>query len=175
MLAFSLSKFMQSHKGPLPGLRAYTFVHNLGMSILSGCLLFCLVVAAVADGRFGSIDALSCNRPKPSVGLLPFTVYIFYLSKMLEFVDTLLLIGTRKRVAWLHVIHHSLTMSCVWHAMDSGLATEVVCTGLNCLVHIFVYFYFALVSYVTTCLSLERPLLSARRLTTTYSLCLPFA
>merc|ERR1711871_976413 len=143
-LAVTLSKFMRSYKGTLPGLQAYTFVHNVGMSVLSGSLLLMLVVAAMAQGRFDSIDVLSCNPPKPSVGLLPFTVYVFYLSKMLEFVDTFLLIGMRKRVAWLHVIHHSMTMSCVWHAMDSGLATEVVCTGLNCLVHVFMYLYFAL-------------------------------
>jgi len=70
-------------------------------------------------------------------------MYIFYLSKAFEFVDTFLLVLTKKKLIWLHKIHHLTTMSLVWHAMKVDLPSEITCGGLNCFVHVIMYLYFA--------------------------------
>lgn len=141
--AMGLAKYVHMRETKLAALDTLTKFHNVGMCLISAVLLALLGVASSGDNRFSDVDTLVCHRPGPNVGLLPFAVYLFYLSKVLTFVDTMLLIGGRKRVAWLHVVHHSLTMVTVWQGMNSRMPTEVVNMGLNCMAHVLLYLYFA--------------------------------
>jgi len=116
--------------------------HNLFMASLSAFMLTMLVYGAVRDGRFASWNAFVCERPGHS-GLIQWAMYVFYLSKMLEFIDTFLLVMSKKKVILLHKVHHLTTMSLVWHSLETDLATEILCGGLNCFVHTLMYAYFA--------------------------------
>mmetsp|Transcript_12564 Transcript_12564/g.24160 ORF Transcript_12564/g.24160 Transcript_12564/m.24160 type:complete len:889 (-) Transcript_12564:363-3029(-) len=114
------------------------------MSFLSAAMLAGMVYGGYIDGRFSSLETAICTRLQPvQPGLVHFSMYVFYLSKMLEFVDTFLLVLSKKKLIWLHKIHHLTTMSLVWHCMHAHIPGEIVCSGLNCFVHIIMYFYFA--------------------------------
>eukprot|EP01104_Vermistella_antarctica_P007052 TRINITY_DN1779_c0_g1_i1.p1 TRINITY_DN1779_c0_g1~~TRINITY_DN1779_c0_g1_i1.p1 ORF type:complete len:1103 (+),score=271.00 TRINITY_DN1779_c0_g1_i1:233-3310(+) len=123
----------------------FAFYHNSAMALLSGSILVGILGGAYLDGRFESIDRLVCQRAPTDqiMGLLPFSMYLFYLSKMTEFVDTFILVLSKKRLTWLHCIHHLTTMSLVWHAMKVDLSSDIVSAGLNCFVHVIMYAYFA--------------------------------
>jgi len=126
--------------------KPFGFVHNLWMSFLSFVMLAGVLYGGFITSRFTSLHAYTCVRPPTEVspGLLQFSMYVFYISKMFEFIDTILLILSKKKLIWLHKIHHLTTMSLVWHAMESNLSFEITAAGLNCFVHVIMYFYFAI-------------------------------
>jgi len=147
---------LRKGKKPPPNLKTISFYYNIMMTIYSLIMFLGYVVGTYQDRRFESLDALICNPPeKKYVGLLPFTMYLFYLSKAVEYTDTALLIFNNKDVIWLHKIHHLTTIGMVWHSMVAGLPTDIIGGGLNSFVHIIMYGYFAspcrvLRSWITT-------------------------
>ena len=83
----ALTKAMKGRAKP-GWVKPFARVHNYLMSFLSAALLAALVWGAHVDGRFTSWSAFTCKRPHPRKGLVEFAMYAFYLSKMLEFVDS---------------------------------------------------------------------------------------
>ena len=123
--------------------------HNLFMSVFSLAMLFGLVYGGIIDGRFASYDTMVCNPPGEekslrSTGLVAFSMFVFYLSKVTEFADTFIIVLRNKPVIWLHKVHHLTTMSLVWHCMRyPHLPACLLCAALNCFVHVIMYFWFA--------------------------------
>mmetsp|Transcript_43259 Transcript_43259/g.84785 ORF Transcript_43259/g.84785 Transcript_43259/m.84785 type:complete len:1343 (-) Transcript_43259:236-4264(-) len=114
------------------------------MSALSLLMLIGLVVGGLQQNRFNSMNTFLCKRTETvQPGLVQFSMWVFYLSKMFEFIDTFLLVLSKKKLIWLHKIHHLTTMSLVWHAQHINLPSEILCAALNCFVHVIMYFYFA--------------------------------
>eukprot|EP00121_Abeoforma_whisleri_P005883 Awhi_evm2s5336 len=125
-------------------LNTFAYAHNMFMSFLSLIMLVGIIAGAIQYNRFSSVTTFGCRRTTDiQPGLLQFSMYIFYLSKMLEFIDTALLVLNGKNLIWLHKIHHLTTMSLVWHAMKVNAPSEIACAGLNCFVHVIMYFHFA--------------------------------
>nr|POE89136.1 putative elongation of fatty acids protein [Quercus suber] len=84
-------------------------------------------------------DYIICFPPNTSPsGPLFFWAYIFYLSKILEFGDTLLIILTNsiQRLTFLHVYHHAtvLIMCYLWLHTSQSLFPVALIT--NALVHL---------------------------------------
>lgn len=141
-MLFLVTNYMKDRKRP-SWVPAVSFVHNLNMSVLSLVMLIGLIAGAVWDKRFDSLDAFGCRPAADYVGAVPFWMYVFYLSKMLEFIDTFLLVLSKKDLIWLHKVHHLTTMSLVWHAMVNNYALDLISAGTNCIVHTIMYLYFA--------------------------------
>jgi hypothetical protein len=115
--------------------------HNIALSAFSGLLAGYLLVIAARDGRFESHDALHCHPTlSPEYEHI---IYLFYLSKLWEMLDTVLLIAAKKPVIWLHKIHHSSTLSIVGAHYYGTVPFEIVGVFDNLLVHTFMYAYFA--------------------------------
>eukprot|EP01104_Vermistella_antarctica_P006007 TRINITY_DN16742_c0_g1_i1.p1 TRINITY_DN16742_c0_g1~~TRINITY_DN16742_c0_g1_i1.p1 ORF type:complete len:303 (+),score=51.14 TRINITY_DN16742_c0_g1_i1:29-910(+) len=139
-----LKSVAKSQKEKPTWLRGFAFYHNVVSSLLALFMLVGFVYGAMLEGRFESWDNLYCQLPKEiQIGIVPFCMYLFYLSKMLEFVDTGLLILGKKNLTWLHTIHHLTTMSLVWHCMAVKFPIDVLPAAANCLVHFIMYLYFA--------------------------------
>ncbi|XP_028800904.1 elongation of fatty acids protein A-like [Neltuma alba] len=88
-----------------------------------------------------------CLPPNtPPSGPVFFWAYIFYLSKILEFVDTLLILlsGSIQRLTLLHVSHHVvvINMCYVWLWTSQSLFPVVLVT--NASVHVLMYAYYLL-------------------------------
>ncbi|MBA0705120.1 hypothetical protein Golax_017333 [Gossypium laxum] len=79
-------------------------------------------------------------------GPLFFWAYIFYLSKIVEFTDTLLIIlsGSMKRLSFLHVYHHSMVVIMCYICLDSAQSSVPMVLITNCVVHVVMYTYYLL-------------------------------
>ncbi|KAH9751731.1 Very-long-chain 3-oxoacyl-CoA synthase [Citrus sinensis] len=126
-------------------LKPITAVHNLTLLLLSlvmavGCTLS--IVLHSPDLRH-----TLCFPPtiSPS-GPLFFYAYIFYLSKILEFLDTLLIIlsNSIQRLTFLHVYHHAtvVVMCYLWLQTKQSLFPIALVT--NASVHVIMYGYYLL-------------------------------
>ncbi|KAK9096008.1 hypothetical protein Sjap_021505 [Stephania japonica] len=126
-------------------LRIISAVHSLLLVLLSltmalGCALSTLTQAP--DIRW--IFCFPANHTPPR-GPVFFWAYIFYLSKILEFGDTalILLSNSIRRLTFLHVYHHSvvLVMCYVWLETSQSLVPVALVT--NAAVHVVMYWYYA--------------------------------
>ncbi|XP_038682647.1 elongation of fatty acids protein 3-like [Tripterygium wilfordii] len=134
---------------PLPSLGSHilkpiTAVHSLTLFLLSFimCLGCTLSIMTTHEPRH-----TICFPPHtPPTGPLFFWAYVFYLSKILEFVDTILIILAKsfQRLTFLHVYHHAtvLVMCYLWLQTSQSLFPVALVT--NSLVHVFMYCYYLL-------------------------------
>ncbi|ESW20492.1 hypothetical protein PHAVU_006G213700 [Phaseolus vulgaris] len=126
-------------------LKPITALHNLLLLLLS--LLMLLGTSLTLLTHTPHLHWAICFPPhtKPT-GPLFFWAYIFYLSKILEFLDTLFIILSRstRRLTFLHVYHHStvLLMSYLWLQTSQSLFPVALLT--NASVHVIMYAYYFL-------------------------------
>ncbi|XP_050209658.1 uncharacterized protein LOC126660290 [Mercurialis annua] len=125
---------------PITAIQSFTlFLLSLIMAI--GCTL------SIIYHHKHDLTHIICFPPhtKPS-GPLFFWAYIFYLSKILEFVDTLLIIlsNSIKRLTFLHVYHHStvVIMCYLWLSTCQSLFPIALVTNAG--VHVLMYWYYFL-------------------------------
>lgn len=127
-------------------LRRITVLHNLILLLLSlimavGCTLSTLSQMP----NYPWIFCFPTNHTPPR-GPVFFWAYIFYLSKLLEFIDTFLIIfsGSNRRLSFLHVYHHSLVvvMCYIWLSTSQSLFPVALVT--NASVHVLMYAYYLL-------------------------------
>lgn len=74
---------------------------------------------------------------------LYFWYFVFYLSKMYEFIDTLILILRKKPLIFLHVYHHIITLALCWLMLDDRMAIQWLSSMANTLIHTFMYYFYA--------------------------------
>ncbi|XP_027193331.1 fatty acid elongase 3-like [Cicer arietinum] len=126
-------------------LKPLTALHNLTLSILS--LTMAIGTSLTILTHTPNLRSTICFPPQtPPSGPLFFWAYIFYLSKFLEFLDTLFIILSRsiKRLSFLHVYHHSTVplMSYLWLHSSQSLFPIALLT--NSSVHVIMYSYYFL-------------------------------
>ena len=128
-------------------LRPVAAVHSLVLLALS--LLMSAGAALSIAAAPSPHDAVFCLAPgTPARGPLFFWAHVAYLSKFLEFGDTLLILLSgsrhRRRLSGLHVFHHAtaVVMGRVWLDTSQSLTTAVV--FVNSSVHVVMYGYYFL-------------------------------
>ncbi|XP_050231100.1 uncharacterized protein LOC126680096 [Mercurialis annua] len=131
-------------------LKPITAIHSLTLLLLSlimalGCTLS--IIHHHTHDHDHDLTHIICFPPytKPS-GPLFFWAYIFYLSKILEFVDTLLIIlsNSIQRLTFLHVYHHAtvVIMCYLWLSTSQSLFPIALVTNAG--VHVLMYLYYFL-------------------------------
>ncbi|CAL9046543.1 fatty acid elongase 3-like [Musa acuminata AAA Group] len=130
---------------PSPALlRLLSSAHNLLLLILSAAMAAGCALSATA--RLPSPRWLFCFPPSaiPRAGPLFFWAHVFYLSKLYELGDTLLILLAvpRRRLTFLHVYHHAVVvvMCYVWLATAQSLMPIALVT--NAAVHVVMYAYY---------------------------------
>ncbi|XP_054804242.1 elongation of fatty acids protein 3-like [Prosopis cineraria] len=124
-------------------LRSISIVHNLILLLLSFTMaLGCILTIAFHTPH---LHWIICFPPKtPPSGPLFFWAYVFYLSKILELVDTVLIIvgNSIRRLTFLHVYHHAtvLIMCYLWLQTSQSLFPLALVT--NTCVHVLMYGYY---------------------------------
>lgn len=76
-------------------------------------------------------------------GRLIFFYYINYLTKYYELIDTALLVLRGRPVAVFHMYHHACTLVLCWSQLHDNSACQWVPIVLNLLVHVSMYYYYA--------------------------------
>lgn len=120
-------------------------VHNLFLITASSIMALGSSLSILS--RSPTIQYIICfpRNTKPN-GPLFFWGYMFYLSKIYEYGDTLLILVSNpiKRLSFLHVYHHTIVVIMCYlgvHYAQSSLPLVVL---TNCLVHVLMYFYYLL-------------------------------
>jgi len=151
-----LQQLIKLRGKPFGDLRIFTGPHNFFMTVYS---FYALV---------GTVSILFENWAKtgfnfrvpfcdPSLSLKPgmdWWLYSFYLSKFLEYIDSLFLVLKGKQIAppdssqmFLHVFHHSTTASIVWTTWLFPLSVFWIGPLTNAFVHTIMYGYYFLVEF----------------------------
>ncbi|KAJ1678932.1 Fatty acyl-CoA elongase/Polyunsaturated fatty acid specific elongation enzyme [Spiromyces aspiralis] len=122
-------------------LRGITQAHNLMLSVLSAVLLAMFVQALAPMIRQHGLYYAICDR-NSWTQRLELLYYLNYLTKWLEFADTLLLVLKKKPLQFLHVYHHSLTMVLCFTQLQGTTSVSWVVVSLNLFVHVIMYYYY---------------------------------
>ncbi|GAM22684.1 hypothetical protein SAMD00019534_058590 [Acytostelium subglobosum LB1] len=114
--------------------------HNLFLSLLSLVMLLGVMVplfiTEIPQGLYHMVCA-----PKTD-GTVSFFYYIFYLSKVYEFLDTIFLVLRKKKLIFLHVYHHFITFWLCWVNLVENTGVQWGDISANCFVHIIMYYYY---------------------------------
>ncbi|KAF5743910.1 elongation of fatty acids protein [Tripterygium wilfordii] len=145
----SLTYLLSHHHIPSIGphiLKPITAVHNLTLLLFS--LIMALGCTLSIFSHTPTIHHFICFPPHtPPSGPLFFWAYIFYLSKILEYIDTLLIILSEsmiRRLTFLHVYHHAMVviMCYLWLHTSQSMFPLMLVT--NASVHVIMYTYYLL-------------------------------
>ena len=123
--------------------------HNIGLSIASAVMLGSMLMGFAQDTpKTESIHALICepiNMSNPIVRqYIQFAYHTFLYSKYWEWMDTVFLHLGGRAISTLQYTHHMSTAFLVATNMsDTYSPSFVIYGGLNCFVHIPMYWYFA--------------------------------
>mmetsp|Transcript_16266 Transcript_16266/g.41701 ORF Transcript_16266/g.41701 Transcript_16266/m.41701 type:complete len:285 (-) Transcript_16266:71-925(-) len=123
-------------------------LHNLFLfvtSLVMG-LMMCYGVALVYMDFDHDWEVLFCDAGRRCVlrGVLYRWVYVFYLSKLYEFLDTVLLCLRKKPLTFLHVYHHAITLVLVFDCLRTGVPSQWTGQIVNAFVHVPMYLYYFL-------------------------------
>lgn len=141
-LAFVLLGSLMMYFLPsLPFLYPFKFLYNIIQVML--CSYMCIEAAVRAyEGGYTLIPGNPFNQTNPNVG---FILYVFYLSKILDFLDTAFIIFEKrwKQLSFLHVYHHTSIFLFYWLNVNVGYDGDVYLTiVLNGLIHTIMYTYY---------------------------------
>lgn len=118
-------------------------IHNITLSLLSIFMLVSIIYANLLTNKLSSLHNLLCISYNNNYVAL-FSAKMFLYSKYLEWGDTLLLHLSGKPISMLQYTHHMSTAFLVYlNTVETMNSHYIVAMGLNCLVHIPMYWYFA--------------------------------
>merc|ERR1712217_254476 len=128
--------------------KAFTAMHNTFLTILSLCMACGAATALLGRYREEGFDGIFCSQRPAGTGLdgaVGFWLYLYYGSKYLELVDTVLLCLKLKPTIPLHLYHHMVMLWLAWAALRyDWLEGSVWCTFVNSVIHTIMYSYYML-------------------------------
>lgn len=141
------SLFMKVVMGgkPIRALDTLKFWYNPAQSWLSAWLMIEATRQAYINGL-----AVVGNAFQPERRSIALVLYVFYISKVFDFMDTVFIVlGAKwKQLSVLHVYHHASIFVTYWWICRSAWDGDIYLTiTLNGAVHAVMYFYYALTSY----------------------------
>jgi hypothetical protein len=129
----------------------FVLFHNASMIALAVIVLVGTLFGAyqrTLDPRLGGVAGLFCPPQELAsdelmTGTLGYFIYIFYLSKYVELIDTFILIAKGKDLLFLHCYHHCsmLFVTWSWFAFP-WLEGAWWCAVVNSIIHSFMYYYY---------------------------------
>jgi fatty acid elongase 3 len=119
-------------------------LHNMFLSSGSLVMLLKIIQSLLPMALKGGWYVMHCDQGNThfTESQVYFWYHVFYLSKVYEFLDTIILVLKKKRIIFLHVYHHIITLVLVWETMDDYLSVQWACISANALIHVFMYFYY---------------------------------
>lgn len=144
LYALLVSKFQKIKPCPKSNLmltlRRY---HNIGLSLLSSLMLLGYLLANIQTGKLYSFHSIVCQSYHDNK-IIYYSSQMFLYSKYWEWLDTLFLHLSGKPISQLQYTHHmSVPLVTYMNLKNFVTPYALIPAGLNCLVHIFMYWYFA--------------------------------
>jgi len=151
VVVWVLKKIMTNRK-PF-GLKFFLILHNSFMCVWSfimalgmGYYLIYDLLEKVNYSPAAYYETLTCDHDQKftNKGGFYFWVYIFYISKYYELVDTVFICLKKRPLIFLHVYHHFMTLILVWVCLEYKPVAQWVAEFTNAIVHTPMYFYYLL-------------------------------
>ncbi|OAG31106.1 hypothetical protein NEDG_01880 [Nematocida displodere] len=130
-------------KGKSAFLKSVMFLHNMGMAVFSMAVF--VKTFSVVWGGFWSLP-FSSFIEDPSGNLekqLSYSIWIFYISKYYEIVDTAILFASGKESSFLQMYHHAGAIVACWLVSLSQTYCGWIWVVLNSFIHSLMYLYYA--------------------------------
>lgn len=162
LLFVSVGYQVMSARKDIVSLRPFQYVYNAFQVLLCGYLTIRTAVVASSMGY-----SLVCNQfdPYNAAGELPMLLYVFYLSKLLDFADTVFIIMHKKdkQLSFLHLYHHVTIFSIYWMNANVFYQGDIYYTIVaNGGVHTIMYFYYFVSMFKERFPALAKPLQASR-------------
>lgn len=121
----------------------FSAVHNMFLCVLSLLMFFTGSVGLYQRYSQYGLDEVFCAKdPLIDTGLLPWTMYVYYLSKFPELLDTVILVLKKKPIIFLHWYHHSIVILMVWTWLQYNFVFGAFGLIFNSLIHVLMYYYY---------------------------------
>jgi hypothetical protein len=130
-------------------LKTFVLLHNVFLCALSAAMMTGIVfelLLVLRNTRFADIDnVFLCDQLGTlSEGRLIWWFYLFHLSKVYEFIDTVILVLKKKEIIFLHIYHHCITFVLTYVMMSNEVAVQWISSLANVMVHTPMYYYYAI-------------------------------
>eukprot|EP01147_Barroeca_monosierra_P011313 gene11313-3350_t len=122
---------------------AALLLYNITQVVLCGYM--CITAFQIAFVR-NSYQAM-CNPFNLKASDMASILHVFYLSKVLDFLDTVFMVFRRKwnQISFLHVYHHASILLIYWLNTSAGYDGDIYITVvLNSFIHFIMYTYYGL-------------------------------
>ncbi|KAJ3115604.1 hypothetical protein HDU96_000361 [Phlyctochytrium bullatum] len=131
---------------PRLNVTALAFIHNLSMVALSAYMMTGIAVEAFRSNYVlwgNPVDSTEKGWPMAKL------IWLFYVSKIFEFVDTLIMVlkKNNRQISFLHVYHHTSIFTIWWLVTFIAPGGESYFSAtLNSFIHVVMYGYYFLSS-----------------------------
>jgi hypothetical protein len=133
-------QFLMKNSAPMQ-LKFLFQTHNFLLTVASASLLLLFVEQLSPILLNNGIFYAVCNQSSWTQKL-EVLYYLNYLVKYWELVDTVFLVLKKKKLEFLHVYHHSMTMALCYTQLVGQTSVSWVPITLNLIVHVFMYYYY---------------------------------
>jgi len=128
-----------------------TIPHNFIMCLYSLYAFVGALFVMIENNKTAPLSTLICDKEEKQQRGMEYWFYTFYLSKFVEYLDTIFLIIKAKGIMppensqyFLHIYHHAVTAAIVWSCMHYHFSTSWTGPVTNAFVHILMYGYYFL-------------------------------
>ncbi|EGC31030.1 hypothetical protein DICPUDRAFT_40557 [Dictyostelium purpureum] len=151
LIIFGLQRFMKNRKEM--NLKAFSIIHNINLIVLSFSMMVGILYSAYKQAQEQGAFSLICEQTDQAVqGRVGFWIYIFYLSKYYELVDTVILALKKRTVIFLHLFHHMAMVPVTWQWLhEQWLVGSWWCTFVNSFIHVIMYYYYLQTTLGNSC------------------------
>jgi len=120
-------------------------LHNVFLSVFSAVIFVGMVHALISRliSGYTTYDLFCDPQWRHHTGSVGFWLYLFYLSKIYEFLDTVFTVLKGKKPTFLHVSHHVMTLFNAYIGVVLGVSCHWIGHLSNTLIHTFMYYYYA--------------------------------
>lgn len=139
-----LMGIMKTQSSPF-SLYAYRIAHNFVMCAVSFYMFAEIMRLGLTQGFFKELDRTTDSLPMAHV------IWVFYISKVFEFNDTLIMILRQKysQVTVLHVYHHwSVTLMWFLNCRIYPGTFAATAAAFNSFIHVLMYLYYGVSTYM---------------------------
>jgi len=145
LLVFGLRDFMKN-RDKISSLGYLPLIHNfnsLCISVLSLTgMLYYFIQLNITHNWDPNITFCDPQRVAVNKGGLYFFIYLFYLSKYYDLLDTFIIVLRKGKLMVLHVWHHFITVILVWSCLQTYVPVQWSAEILNAFVHVPMYYFY---------------------------------
>jgi hypothetical protein len=123
-------------------------LHNLILTIFSVYIFACIVPILVRSYQEKSAFAAFCDvGQQVYYSGINYLVWLFYISKFYELLDTVVLLLKGKPSSFLQTFHHSGSIMCMWLMVITRIPGMWIFTTFNSFIHSIMYIYYTLTCF----------------------------